>query len=730
MKKIITLALCAAMLVSAVPASFADSEYPELTLDSASYYEVSEDGYLLHTPNDVTAAELLSNFKDKDNVKITAKDGTPLTLLDKVGSDAAVSYSKGEKVLKTYMAGDLNGDAKISAKDVSALIKNQAGFDAYICAPASDVNGDGNTSAKDVSTLLKYLADMGITISKPAYVGEKAENEDTDIDWYFTSIMNRVGRSDTNINGKLDYTVRMAKNEIEDAEIVMTTTADKKGYTLEVGDIVNENGAKLDYTVHYGYYWEFAMFYQLRGKDYSKITEDYWADAFPYLNGSFDLTANQSSCFMLRIVSTADADAGFYTTKINVKDADGRIVKTATLRVYVWDIELEEETALSTAFDLGRYTLTLSLDKVVENVYHMSDNEIRGYYAQWYEYMLENRICAYELPYAVGDERNQKYIDNPRVNSFCVVGGSYSMNTGDTPEQTNANIAQIYRENADDPNWLEKAYIYTIDEPCTNEQLDTLEAQYNYLKEAIPDIDFQIVCPLAGNQLNSAKDGGKDYVQRVFDVTQILVPSVAAFNPYVKRDVIRQNTYEYPNYYSCDYFSMTRVYEKYGEFSDRYANYKAEGKKGWSYVCIGPEFPFANFFIYYQGQWNRMVLWQQYHNNSEGLLYWSVNVWQRNEKDSSPITLRRTHVNGDGLLLYTGQLWNQGNVPVPSPRFEAVRDGIEDYQYLAQLEEYIGRDEVMKYVNKLTINNLCFVEDMESMVNVRDEVAYLLESMD
>ena len=82
MKKLLTAALCAAMLVGIVPASVADSEYPELTLDSASPIVIAEDGYVDCTTDGMTAAELLANFRDRSNVTLTAKDGTVLPPMD------------------------------------------------------------------------------------------------------------------------------------------------------------------------------------------------------------------------------------------------------------------------------------------------------------------------------------------------------------------------------------------------------------------------------------------------------------------------------------------------------------------------------------------------------------------------------------------------------------------------------------------------------------------------
>lgn len=56
--------------------------------------------------------------------------------------------------------GDVNGDGKINARDVTALMKYLAGG-AYVDRVLADVNGDGKVNAKDVTALMKLVAKGG-----------------------------------------------------------------------------------------------------------------------------------------------------------------------------------------------------------------------------------------------------------------------------------------------------------------------------------------------------------------------------------------------------------------------------------------------------------------------------------------------------------------------------------------------------------------------------------------
>ena len=53
--------------------------------------------------------------------------------------------------------GDANGDGKINAKDVTAIMKYLVGFSDGLDESAADFNGDGKINAKDVTALMKAI---------------------------------------------------------------------------------------------------------------------------------------------------------------------------------------------------------------------------------------------------------------------------------------------------------------------------------------------------------------------------------------------------------------------------------------------------------------------------------------------------------------------------------------------------------------------------------------------
>ena len=736
MKKIITLILASSMLAASVPAVIADEDLGSLTLDKASALAVADDGYIENMPDGMAVSELVSNFRDPKNVTVKSASGEVLGLFDIPGSDAVVSYASGDVTAKTWMTGDTNRDGQVNAKDVSGMVKSQAGYSVDMCTRAADVNADGVANSKDIAQVMKKVAGWDVTIAKPAYAGEITEFEDAGIKLLFSDVMCRYGQSDTTIeDGLTDRVYRMAKNEIETAQIVITSDADHAGMTLEFTDLVNENGAKLECEYKVGYYYQFDMLNKMEGCDWNDIESDFFVEPFLTLNEAFDLGANQSKIFAVRIHSTADSEAGMYSAQVSLKNADGQVVKTGKLRVYVWDFTLSEKTASASAFGLGRNSIvnevinrygdyaTLSAMKTQEEIGVMIDEEM----VKWTDYMLDNRLTPYHLPYSnVDDPRNDPYVNNPRVTSFCIWGGNAAPTYDESYDKLD-DLADMYRRHKDDATWLDKAYVYVVDEPCEWSQFDFMDRFWQGMSERLGDIPFQVVTPLAMNKYDANHPEYLDFAERTAHSTNILCPQIYAFSPYATPEMRKLDPYEYPGY-AKDFSGGRHGYEKYGEFRDRYEAWRETGDyKMWWYNCVSPGYPYSNYFNSYRGVCSRVMLWQQYYFDIDGFLYWAVDFWVRAEHDTVQISKRKLG-SGDGLFLYPASLFRSEDI-VPSVRLEYLRDSFEDFQYMSQLEEFIGKEAVLEYVTKVTHGMLQYTEDPEVLAGARDQLGFMLENV-
>ena len=120
-------------------------------------------------------------------------------------------------------------------------------------------------------------------------------------------------------------------------------------------------------------------------------------------------------------------------------------------------------------------------------------------------------------------------------------------------------------------------------------------------------------------------------------------------------------------------------------------------------MCIrdsnhSPSRPYANFFVDFAAIEHRALFWQVWALGVRGVHYWSIN-YLPDGRDPRQGLLDITPVNGDGFLVYPS-----ASGPAPSIRWETVRDGIEDYDYLVLFRELQKR--VEKSGNKALLSRV------------------------
>ncbi len=106
---------------------------------------------------------------------------------------------------------------------------------------------------------------------------------------------------------------------------------------------------------------------------------------------------------------------------------------------------------------------------------------------------------------------------------------------------------------------------------------------------------------------------------------------------------------------------------------------QAKGRRvGWYFNMSYPAFPSSNC-IDAPGVANRIQFFQQWKYGIDASLFWGANSWWPNDLSGDPPVMAQ---RGDGLLLYP----SESCVYVPSIRYELLREGTQDYRYLAALE--------------------------------------------
>lgn len=286
-----------------------------------------------------------------------------------------------------------------------------------------------------------------------------------------------------------------------------------------------------------------------------------------------------------------------------------------------------------------------------------------------------------QLDFAAWDKAMARAIDHYKFNSFRVNipgigGGTFHelyepslLGFGeDDPEYAllfNSYCRQL-EDHLVEKGWVDEAYVYWFDEPDPH--------QYAFVKNGFEKL--KRACPRIGRMLTEQPEEELIGGPNIYCVVSYLYRHEAA--------------------------------EARRAADDRF----------WWYICTGPKAPYCTLFIDHPGTELRVWLWQTWQRNIEGILVWETNYWtssaaypdpakpQNPYEDpmgwmsgySTPAGDRRPWGNGDGRFIYPPEEAADANParpvlegPVDSIRWEMLRDGIEDYEYLAMLKRLIAQ---------------------------------------
>ena len=153
-----------------VTETFAENNDEEKLYLSTEKYKIGEnnikdyedgDKYISRITKETKLKDYINNLKTNGEITVTKEDGTKLTEEEYVGTGMKLTVTKDkEKIeLKIAVSGDLNGDGKVTATDLSTInqtiLKTTKLENEYKLA--ADVDENNNITATDLSTLNKML---------------------------------------------------------------------------------------------------------------------------------------------------------------------------------------------------------------------------------------------------------------------------------------------------------------------------------------------------------------------------------------------------------------------------------------------------------------------------------------------------------------------------------------------------------------------------------------------
>ncbi len=481
--------------------------------------------------------------------------------------------------------------------------------------------------------------------------------------------------------------ISAAGNEYEAAQLVLTPRESLRECRLSVSDLVTESGARIP-----------ASEVDIRTVEYLLVARptdevgsvDHWPDPLPLHTEATALEAGRNQPFWITVHIPSGTPAGDYLGEIEI--ATEQRSWGVPLQVHVWGFDLPEETHVRSGFGLWQSGITR---------YHNLETEAEQ--AEVFDLYLrsfaEHRVAPYsvgaeigvdwressagvmepELDFSAFDESARHALDELGFNSFVLdlegLGGGtfHSRRLGNiagfeqgTPEHEAAftRYVRAVQDHLEARGWLDRAYVYWFDEPA--------ERDYEFVRD------------------------GMELIRRA--------------GPKLTRMLTEQPT---PELYGAVDLWCIPTYMLDEESVQRR---KAAGEEIWWYLCTGPKAPYFTLFLDHHGTEMRLWLWETWKYGLDGILVWQTNYWTSRAAYPGPAVqnpwedamswtsgystaagVRNPWGNGDGRFFYppnrdpaNDKSTHLGG-PVPSIRWELLRDGIEDYEYFWLLREEIAR---------------------------------------
>lgn len=373
-------------------------------------------------------------------------------------------------------------------------------------------------------------------------------------------------------------------------------------------------------------------------------------DPLPPLQGApIALEANQATPIWISVRVPKTAAAGEYWGAIRVRA--GRQNLWFRLKMQVWKFTLPDTPGCRTAFGLD-----------VNSIAHQhglpaNSPAARALYASYYAMLLDHRISPFALPVDLLSPAATPYLNDPRLTSFVIP----------YPEDE-AKLQKIVSRLVKG-GWFHKGLFYPVDEPVKKDAYDRIDRIAERLRQSAPGAQW--IVPFYR---------GPDWD-----------PTRTAFDALTGK----MNVW-CPNLQCFDTDPRTRPF---------LASRRLLGEHAWWYVCCGPGAPYNNFFLDMAPLAHRLLFWQQKREQVEGLLYWNASYWNPSSttdpwQDMATVKEINPGIFGDGSLLYPGKPVRVDG-PVSSIRLEVIRDGLEDYDYLALADKALGREATLALVQRL-----------------------------
>ncbi|UCC67159.1 MAG: DUF4091 domain-containing protein [Armatimonadota bacterium] len=471
--------------------------------------------------------------------------------------------------------------------------------------------------------------------------------------------------------------IRAAGNEYEAAQLVLRPSDWLHKCSLRVSDLVAESGSRIP-----------SSQVEVRRAEYVLVTQctddvgdlGRWPDPLPPLSAPVDLCPGRNHPFWITVHAPPGTPAGDYHGEIAIEaeEAEQRV----PLAVHVWGFDLPEETHVRTRLGLSQRLIksyhNLETEEDLRRVLDLYLQSFRSHRVSpaWVgqEIDVEWKRAAGgkiepALDFSSFDEEARRALDEVGIDSFALKLSGTEEIAGfkrRTLQHETAffQYAHAVEEHLDERGWLGRALVYYPD-GRGQRSLQVVRRELDLIHRAVPEFT-RVLTMSPSPRLHGAAD-----------VWCIPVAEFAAESAEERQRA---------------------------------------GKEVWWSLSQGAEASCIADFLDHYGTEMRLWLWATWKYKLDGILMREANCWDSDtayprpavqnpwddpmswqSQPGLPEGARVARGNGDGRLLYPpnrdpmNDRTKHLEGPVPSIRWELLRDGVEDYEYFWLLQQQIER---------------------------------------
>ena len=532
---------------------------------------------------------------------------------------------------------------------------------------------------------------------------------------------NLVWRQDTRT-----ISVAGAKNEHVPFQVVISTPPPPtrhdpaaSGFFVSVSDLTSSNGRITKDQV--------KLFFEHVVLCYAKSSPvgatGFWPDALAPLTDPFSMGAEfrgfvKNRAIWIDIRIPAEVPAGNYSGVVTVTQAENPLAELK-LNLKVYNFALPRETHLITYMGVSAQRLS--------HFYQIprQSPELRALLRKYHEFLYANRMEPWfndalqpDVEESAGGELGVKFDDkvyNYYMNALktkrVILEAAPPHSRGESKyppfsegfdQRVKSYLKQIYGYYKAH-GWLDRLVINSpIDEPSTVQQFEETRKWAQMVHEAAPGVPFL--------------------------ATKSPVPERSELGPLIG----------YVNNFSIHGNDLNRL-----EVKRAIREEQAKGGEITWYISCDQVYPQPNYFIDAPAMDPVMVPWITWRYGMNGILYWDLAFWpQTTDPWLNPVTYLSGFLcsgggvlNGEGSLLYPGhhthRYTGQADIdgPVSSLRFELLREGIEDYEYLWLLKSMGDQEFADRVVRDMVVDVSAFSRNVAELFAARERMAQRIESL-